>query len=293
MTVTRDRVKRTVTLGQKAYLEKVLEQFGMLDCKPTVTPMETSPKNMVPAETDYIATTELRSCYQSAVGSLMYAMLGTRPDIAYSVSVVSRYSSNPTEAHMSAVKRILRYLKGTIDMELTFRGELSDLTGYTDADWAGDHGTRRSTSGYIFHIGSGAISWSSKRQATVSLSSCEAEYIGQTNATKEAIWLKRFLAQVNFDKFGPPVATIIYCDNQGAMALAKNPQFHGRTKHIETHHHFVREKVASGEVQLEYTPTETQVADGLTKALCRDKFQAFRKAIGVGYPRLRQEMPEY
>ena len=114
----------------------------------------------------------------------MYAMLGTRPDLAFAVSVVSRYSSNPTEAHWSAVKRIFRYIKGTLDIQLTFRGLLSSLTGYTDADWAGDRDTRRSPSGFVFNIGSGAISWSSKRQPTVALSSCEAEYMGQMQSDK-------------------------------------------------------------------------------------------------------------
>jgi hypothetical protein len=116
-------------------------------------------------------------------------MLGTRPDLAFAVLVVSRFASNPTTTHLKAVKRIFRYLRSTIGIGLVFRGSIEPLTGYTDSDWAGDHDTRRSTSGYVFNIGSAAISWSSKRQPTVSLSSCEAEYIGQTNATKEAMWL--------------------------------------------------------------------------------------------------------
>jgi hypothetical protein len=209
----------------------------------------------------------------------MYAMLGTRPDLAFAVSVVSRFASNPTDRHWTAVKRILKYLAGTISMGLVFRGSLTSLNGYTDSDWAGDHDTRRSTSGYVFNVGSAAISWSAKRQPTVSLSSCEAEYIGQTQATKEAIWLQGFLKQIHPDLDGG--ATIIYGDNQGAIALAKNPQFHARTKHIDIQHHFVREKVAEGRIQLKYVPTTQQVADGLTKPLCRDKFQVFRTAVGV------------
>ena len=211
----------------------------------------------------------------------MYAILGTCPDIAFAVLVVSRYALNPTEAHLKAVKRIFSYLAGTIDLGLEFSGSISPLQGYTDSDWAGDIDTRRSTAGYVFNIGSAAISWSSKRQATVSLSTCEAEYKGQTQATKEAIWLQEFLRHIHPDLDFTSGATVIYGDNQGAIAMAKNPQFHARSKHIEIQHHFVREKVAEGKVDMKFVPTNRQVADGLTKALCRDKFVAFRTAIGV------------
>ena len=143
---------------------------------------------------------------------------------------------------------------------LVFRGQLTTLSGYSDSDWAGDYDTRKSTSGFIFGVGSAAISWSSKLQPTVALSTCEAEYIGQTNATKEAIWLRRLLNEIRPETANEPQATIIYCDNQGAIALAKNPQFHARTKHIDIQHHFVREKINEGAVQLEYIETERQVA---------------------------------
>ena len=143
----------------------------------------------------------------------MYAMLGTRVDTAFSVSMLSRHLANPGPAHIKAAKRIMRYLKGTSRVELAFRGNLRPLVGYTDADWAGDTATRRSTSGLLFNIGSGAISWSSKRQPTVSLSTCEAEYVAQTQATKEAIWLRSLLSQLLHDK-EEPSATIIFGDNQ-------------------------------------------------------------------------------
>ena len=164
---------------------------------------------------------------------------------------------------------------------LVFRGQLTTLSGYSDSDWAGDYDTRKSTSGFIFGVGSAAISWSSKLQPTVALLTCEAEYIGQTNATKEAIWLRRLLNEIRPETANEPQATIIYCDNQGAIALAKNPQFHARTKHIDIQHHFVREKINEGAVQLEYIETEGQVADGLTKALDKIRFERFRKAIGL------------
>jgi Reverse transcriptase (RNA-dependent DNA polymerase) len=280
MEVTRDRPRRTLRLSQTAYLRKILQDFGMEHCNKVTTPMETSSR-LMPAEPGYEADSKFRKQYQSAVGSLMYAMLGTRPDLAFAISVISRFSSNPTNAHWSAVKRVFRYIASTLDMGLVFRGGLQPLEGYTDSDWAGDQDTRRSTSGYVFNLGSAAISWSSKRQPTVALSTCEAEYVGQKNAAKEAIWLQRFLRQIDPNQDPGLGATIIYGDNQGAIALAKNDQYHGRVKHVDTDIHFIRECVTDGRIDLRYVPTTEQVADGLTKPLCRDKFVAFRKAVGV------------
>jgi hypothetical protein len=233
-----------------------------------------------PAQEDYCCTDELRQRYQSAVGSLMYAMLGTRPDIAFAVSIVSRFASNPTGLHWKLVEDIFSYLHGHKDLQLTFQGGIEALVGFTDSDWGADLSTRRSTSGYVFNIGSGAISWSSKRQATIAMSTCEAEYVGQSNAIKEAIWLKRLLIEISASSFGP-AATVIFCDNQGAIALAKNPQSHGRNKAIDMQHHFQREKVAKGDVKLEWIPTNKMVADGLTKALPKAEFVRFRSLLGV------------
>lgn len=175
-------------------------------------------------------------------------MLGTRPDIAYAVSVVSRFASNPTPEHHSAVEDIFRYLRSTIHYELTFSGYLTPLHGYTDSDWAGDTDTRRSTSGYTFNLGSGAIIWSSKRQLTVALSTCEAELMGQTQACKEAVWLRRLLEQLGERQ---AQATVIFGDNVGAIALAKNPQAHyARTKHIPIQERWQHEKIESEELDI-------------------------------------------
>ena len=272
ITVRRDRVNRTIYLGQRAYIEKFLKEYDMWDVKPAATPMDKAPHS---ASEDYEAPEPLRRRYQQAVGSLTYCMLGTRPDIAFAVSIVSRFSSNPTIEHWDAIVRIFRYLRATIDLELVFTDSLGPLTGFTDADWAGDHETRRSTSGYIFSIGSAPISWSSKRQPTVALSTCEAEYIGQTQATKEAVWLRQLLSELSSVGESSLPSTIIYSDNQGAIALAKNPQFHGRSKHIDIQHHYVRERVVDGTVELLYIDTARQVADGLTKPLPREPFERF------------------
>ena len=279
MTVTRDRPNRILRLGQAAYVERVIKQFDMWEAAPKLTPMVTSSK-LVPAEDDYTPPREFLKRYQSAVGSLMYAMLGTRPDIAYAVSVVSRFASKPTDQHWGAVKHILRYLKHTLHYQLTYQGGLGALQGYTDSDWGGDTHTRRSTAGYVFNIGSGALSWSSKRQPTVALSSCEAEYFGQTQATKEAIWLKKLLAELNPGDEHPKTV-VLYGDNQGAIAMSKDPLFHPRTKHVAIQLKWQREKVAEKEVDIQWIPTDKMVADGLTKPVDRVKFEAFRKAIGL------------
>jgi hypothetical protein len=276
MTIRRDREKRRLYLGQSGYIERVLKEHDMWNSNPVATPIEN--QKVEPAGTSYECPSDLRSRYQSAVGSLMFAMLGTRPDIAFAISIVSRFASNPTETHWKLVKRMFRYLRGTVNLQLVYQGDLGPLRGYSDADYAGDIETRRSTSGYLFSLGSAAISWSSKRQPTVALSTCEAEYIAQTQAAKEAIWLQRLIQELITTVATPP---IIYCDNEGAVALSKNPEFHSRTKHIDIQWHFVREKVAEGRIELQRVSTANQAADGFTKGLPRELFTKFRQVIGL------------
>ena len=217
--------------------------------------------------------------YLEAVGMLMYAMLGTRPDIAFAVGVVSRYSSDPRYEHWVAVKRIMRYLQGTRDVALRYVGGTTVVpVGYSDADWGSDHETRRSTSGYIFMINNAAVTWQSKRQPTVALSSTEAEYMASCEAAREAVWQRAFLANLGYAQQN---ATVLHGDNQGCLALAKNPTLHARTKHIEMRHHFIREKINSGEIKQVYCPTKDMMADVLTKALTREKHEAFASGMGL------------
>jgi hypothetical protein len=230
LTIRRDRTNKAVYLGQRAYIERFLTTHNIWNNVNTkAIPMDPSLK-LVPANDGYRASNDFKTTYQSMVGSLMYAILGTRPDIAFAVSVVSRYASNPDNSHLKAVKDIFRYLRGTINFELCFQGTLESLTGYTDASWGDDTSTRRSTSGYTFNLGSGAITWSSKRQPTVALSTCEAELMGQTQACKEAVWLRRLLSELGEQQ---AQSTVIFGDNVGALTLAKNPASrHANTKHI-------------------------------------------------------------
>jgi hypothetical protein len=218
--------------------------------------------------------------YQQAVGSLMYAMLCTRPDLAYPISVVSQHMANPSLEHWIAVKRIFRYLQGTLQFKLRFGGlSPQDVVGYCDADWAGDLEDRRSTTGFVFMIGGGAITWSSKRQPTIALSTTEAEYMASTQATKEAIWMTKLMKELGYMK--EKKAMVIRCDNQGAISLTKNPTQHARTKHIDVQHHFVRERVENGEVTFEYCPTEEMVADVLTKALPKERHYKLISMFGL------------
>ena len=210
----------------------------------------------------------------------MYVMLCTRPDICFVVGLVSRFQSNPGVKHWEAVKRIMRYLKGTMDYELCYRGRSLHLEGYSDADWAGDLDERHSTSGYAYLLNNGAISWSSKKQTCVSLSSMEAEYVACAAAVQEAVWLKRFLERlgINGMKKDP---ILIHCDSEAAIAYAKDPKDHKRTKHIDIKYHFIRDMISKKQVTVRYLSTHKMLADPLTKPIARDVFVKHVKALGM------------
>ena len=260
-------------LSQKKYMVDMLKEFSMYDCKPMQTPMQ---ERMTLDSTKNDALTNVKM-YQQIVGKLIYLTI-TRPDIAFSVGIVSRYMQEPMKAHMVIVKRILRYIKGTLEYGLLYSNDKVSPSFFCDADWAGDKETRRSTSGYCCSLGSGVVSWLSKKQPTVALSTTEAEYRVATQATCEATWFEILLKDVGV-KIERPL--VIYCDNISAILLAKNPIFHARTKHIEVHYHFVREKIVEGLIDLRHIKTEDQVADIFTKPLPKEKFFKFRRKLGL------------
>ena len=204
----------------------------------------------------------------------------TRPDLASAVSILSKYMSKPSKEHWQGVKRILRYIKGTINYGLIFKAEDNKgiLAGYSDADWAGDIDTRRSTSWYVFQICGSTVSWCSKRQSSVSRSSTEAEYIALSMASQEAVWLSRLLKNVGVKQEEP---ILIYEDNQGAIELSRKPKFHNRTKHIDIAHHFIREKVKDKVIYVKYCETEQMLADIMTKPLSKVLFEKFKDKLGV------------
>ena len=200
--------------------------------------------------------------FKSMVGGLRY-LVHTRPDIAYAVGVVSRFMERPTVLHQNAVKRILRYVQGTLDYGLVYhkgRGNYL-LSGFSDSDLAGNVDDRKSTGGMAFYLDESLITWVSQKQRCVALSSCEAEFMAATAAACQGIWLQGLLRQISDVKVGP---VVIYIDNRSAIDLARNPVFHGRSKHIDVRYHFIRECVEQGKIILKHVSTEQQKADVLT-----------------------------
>ena len=266
--IKRVRSEGKIFLSQEDYLKKVLKRFNMENCKSVSTPL--APHFKLSKQSSPSTMEEAREMskvpYSSAVGSLMYAMICTRPDIAYAVGVVSRFMSCPGRDHWNAVKWILRYLEGTKSLCLCYAQQQEALQGFADADMAGDLDGRRSTSGYVFMLNGGLISWVSKLQKIVALSTTEAEYIACTEACKELVWLQGFLRELGFDSQG-----ILYSDSQSAIHLGKNAAFHSRTKHIDVRYHFIRSLIESKDVILEKISTKDNIADMLTKVVTPSK----------------------
>ena len=263
-----------VTMSQKTYLIKVLERFQMTDCKPRSTPSE--PKLECCDESPADARK-----YREAVGSLIYAMTCTRPDICYIVTKLSQNLSKPLVAHWTAVKHVLRYIKGTLDYELCYRKCDSNLRliGYSDADWASSCDDRRSISGYCFSLTDNGplISWKSRKQPTIALSTCEAEYIALAAAVQESLFLSQWLKHMG--NLYEPKPVLIFEDNQGTIALSHNPVGRQRSKHIDIRYHFIRQVLSEGEVILQYCPTSDMVADAMTKPATKVKLDRFRAYI--------------
>jgi hypothetical protein len=288
----RHRAARILSLSQSDYVRRLLDRYGMLDCKPVPTPLATGVRlskddcpRVKPAEPLLV---DGKHTYASVVGAIMYAMLGTRPDLAFAIGQLTRFNSNPGPQHVAALKRVLRYLRGSIDFKLTYGAEFSGssgsnnaklvVLGYCDADWGASIDDRRSVSGTLFNVAGGAVTWQAQRQKSVALSTVEAEYMASCQAAKDAVWLRAFLVGLGLIASAP---TNILCDSQGAMALAKNPEHHQRSKHIDLRYHFVREQVAGGAITLVYTSTSEMAADQLTKPLSKDMHNRCLRSMGL------------
>ena len=270
--IERDNKEGVLWIHQHMFILNMIRKYGQMDPNPILIPGDI---NVKLEKNDGVSKEVDPKAYQSMVGSLLFAAMATRPDIAQTVGVVSKFCSKPSEAHLTAVKRIFRYLKETATFGLKYKcsGQQA-LVGFSDADWAGDMDDRHSTSGNIFMM----AGWLSKKQCVVALSSTEAEYIALCSATQEAVWLRRLLGDLSGEVSKP---TVIMEDNQGAIALAQNPITHARTKHIDICHHFVREAIQDGIISLQYCHTKEMVADALTKVLARAQFQKLRGLMGV------------
>jgi histone deacetylase 1/2 len=263
------RLNDGLVMSQTRYATDILKHAGMDKSKAVDTPLSPSEKLSITDGTILGAKDSTK--YRSLVGALQYLTL-TRPDISYGVNKVCQYLHAPTTTHWSAVKRILRYVKGTLDMGLKIRKANSMLvSAFSDADWAGCVDDRRSTGGFAVFLGPNLISWSARKQPTVSRSSTEAEYKALANATAEFMWIQKLMKELKISH--PPIARL-WCDNIGARYLSANPVFHARTKHIEIDFHFVRERVAQKLLDIRYIHTNDQLADGFTKPLatCKMRF---------------------
>jgi hypothetical protein len=257
----------------------MLSRYGFESIKPVTMPMDPSmhfSTSQSPKTTQEFAEMKDKP-YREAVGSLMYASLGTRPDITYAVSVLSKFADNPGLVHWNAAKRVFAYLAGTKDLWLTYGDSSAELEGYTDADGS-MHEDRKAISGYAFLLNVGAVLWSSKKQEIIALSTMEAEYMATTHAAKEVLWLRSLIGEI-FGKFTGP--TTLYGDNQGAIALTRDHQYHAQTKHINICFHFIRWIVAEGKLKLVYCPTENMIANTLTKALPSTKVKHFAYSLGL------------
>lgn len=274
LSITRDKKNGFVFLSQAHYIEELKEQY-LPGCTITAhTPTSTDFKDLTLRKDDEPVSP---GPYNSLVGALLWVAQSTRADIAFAVNRLSQFLKNPSVSHWNAAVRILRYLITTKHLKLRLGGSL-DCCGYTDSDWAEDRFDQRSTSAYTFRIGSGSISWKSRKQPTVSLSSTEAEYKALSDSCKEAIWLRNVLSELRLRPLSP---IPLHVDNEGAEALARNPEHHTRTKHIDARYHFIQECCRDGRVKVKHVSTQEMIADMLTKPLTRHLLTRHREMFGI------------
>ena len=260
-------------MGQPTYTENLVSHFSMQNAKTCKTPVNPSLK-LTKAKDDLTCVDG--ELYQPAVGKPIYLSTRTRPDIAFAVSNIAKFTATPTEQHWRAGKHIFRYLVGTTNFGLQFTR--NRCTGYLYADWAGDINDGNSTSGYLFIMSEVPVSWSSKKQSCIALSTAEAEYMSLTSAAQETIYLNCLLVELQKESI---TAAIINEHNQSAICMTKNPAFHGRSKHIAIKYHFIRDEVKKRKIDVQYCKTEDMIADMLTKGLYAERFIKLREMAGV------------
>ena len=265
----------TLIIDQEAYAKKIVKRFDLQNCKPARTPL---PTGYIPSAATKECTAEMRSYYQQIIGSLLYLALGTRPDITYQVILMSQFCANPDERHIQMALYIVRHINTTLLAKIVLNGlNKEGFMAFTDADWAADKISRKSVTGYIVTLAGGAISWVSRKQKTIALSSTEAEYMSMSDTSRQIVWIESLMQELSF-----PIDTIfLCCDNQGAMFLASNPAQEHRSKHIDIKYHYIRECVEKQKVKLTYVPTNEQIADIMTKNLPYNKFIEFRMKMGI------------
>ncbi|GAU45313.1 hypothetical protein TSUD_300420 [Trifolium subterraneum] len=265
-----------ILIQQQKYALEILKRFGMEECNKVCSPIVPGCRLVKDENGKAANTTE----YKQMIGCLMY-LLATRPDLTFSVCLAARYMERPTEMHVAAVKRILRYLKGTTCFGMMYKGKTDKgliIQGWSESDYAGDHDDRRSTSGYVFTMGESAICWSSKKQPIVTLSTTEAEFVSAASCACQCLWLRNILKHLHMNQVG---CTTINCDNSSSIKLSKNPVMHGRCKHIDVRYHFLRDLNKDGIIELKYCKSQDQLADIMTKTLKLETFCKLREGIGM------------
>ena len=272
-----------ITMNQTFYLKGVLERFQMSDCKPRSTPCEAKPDAYEDSSDDEEVIVEETRKYREIIGSLVYAMSCTRPDLAWVVTKLSQHLAKPSASDWVIVKHVLRYIKSTVEHTLYYSKSKNglEIEGFSDSDWASSS-DRRSTSGYYFRLNEdgGSVSWKSRKQPTVALSSCEAEYMALVAAAQESIFLRMLTKDFGLITTNP---IRIHGDNQGSLSLVKNPVNHQKSKHIDIKYHFIREKQANGDIEVLYVKSADNVADLLTKPANKLKLDQFHQDLFGAY----------
>ena len=277
--VKHNKAAHTLSISQSAYVDKLVEHFGLNDANTISTPFEPG----TTLSTDQSPSTPRQTAnmqnvpYKELVGSVAWSALATRPDISFPSLTLSQFMQNPGRTHWEAGKHVVHYLKGTCDYALNLTDLDEGIIAYVDADWGSQH-HQHSISGHIVSLAGMPIVWGSKKQSIVMLSLTEAEYVAMTNTLKDILWLRNLVAEICAPITTP---TPLHCDNQGAIALTHNNKFHPRMKHINICYHFIREAVQNDHILLSYCPTDAMVADVLTKALPRSKLPRFIEMLGL------------
>ena len=272
------RITRTqdgLLLSQAHYVDAILEKFNRNDTGVARTPMDVS-QHLSKNKGEGVQQLE----YSRVIGSLMYLMSCTRPDIAYSVSRLSRYTSNPSSIHWQALTRVLRYLRYSRTYGLHYTGYPGVLEGYTDANWISDMRDSKSTSGYVFTLAGAAVSWKSSKQTVIARSTMESEFIALDKCGEEAEWLRLFLEDIpDWERPVPPIS--IHCDSQSAIGRAQSHMYNGKSRHIRRRHNTIRQLISTGVITIDYVKSKDNIADPLTKGLNRDLVEKSSKGMGL------------
>jgi hypothetical protein len=269
------RTQNGIVLSQTHYVDKILEKFNKGDTSVARTPIDTT-HHLSKNRGEGVAQLE----YSRIIGSLMYLMTCTRPDLAYAVSRLSRYTSNPSSEHWKSMTRVLRYIRYTRDYGLHYNRDPAVIEGYCDANWISDIKDSKSTSGYVFTLGGAAISWKSSKQTVIARSTMESEFIALDKSGEEAEWLRQFVEAI--PRWPKPLAAIcIYCDNQSAIGRAQSAMYNGKSRHIRRRHNTVRQLLSTGVITIDYVRSKDNIADPLTKGLNKEVVYTSSRGMGL------------